>query len=178
MAFPKPVASQAALAPVTPQLVTGKGPPPADPQRQPPPPSATPPAQTAPVAPACDDDPSTRLGDVIDRSLNYAVSQATLGISPATLAEAYFDWLIHLSAAPGKQVQLWHKALRKAMRLAHYMGQCGLEGGDGHMCIEPLEHDKRAMAQLAVQRDPPGISLAAAVVAQRHDRRTRRHHAA
>ncbi len=145
MATPKPVAIPLAAPASTPQVVTCKGALPAEMLRQPSPPPVAPPAPSpiSPAGAAEDDDPSSRLGDVIDRSLNYAVGQATLGISPATLAEAYFDWLIHLSAAPGKQVQLWHKALRKAMRLAHYMGHCALEGGDGRVCIEPLEQDKR-----------------------------------
>ena len=52
------------------------------------------------------------------------------------------DWLIHLAAAPGKQVQLWHKALRKGMRLAHFLSTCALTS-EGRVCIEPLEQDKR-----------------------------------
>lgn len=100
-------------------------------------------APLPPSAPSADLDAATHLGDIIDRTINYSVAQATFGISPAALAEAYFDWLVHLSAAPGKQVQLWHKALRKATRLAHYMSTCALQAGPGHVCIEPLEQDKR-----------------------------------
>ena len=95
-----------------------------------------------PAAPPPDDDPATRPGDIIDRTISYQVAQTTLGMSPAALAEAYFDWLIHLAAAPGKQVQLWHKALRKGMRLAHFLSTCALTS-EGRVCIEPLEQDKR-----------------------------------
>ncbi len=59
------------------------------------------------------------------------------------MAEAYFDWLVHLAAAPGKQSQLWQKALRKWMRLGRYMASCAVSGGKGECCIEPLPHDKR-----------------------------------
>ena len=54
---------------------------------------------------------STAFGDVIDRSLHAAVSRMTAGLSPAALAEAYFDWLTHLVSAPGKQAQLLDKAV-------------------------------------------------------------------
>ena len=84
---------------------------------------------------AGDDDPSQRLAEALDRSLNYALSRVTLGLSPAAVAEAYFDWLVHLAAAPGKQLQLWQKALRKGMRFWHYVATCALApayGADLH----------------------------------------------
>jgi len=95
-------------------------------------------------APDTDDsDPSLHFADVVDRTINYAVSRLTLGLSPAAVAEAYFDWLVHLAAAPGKQSQLWQKALRKWMRLGRYVASCTISGGKGECCIEPLPHDKR-----------------------------------
>jgi poly(hydroxyalkanoate) polymerase-like protein len=54
-------------------------------------------------------DPSLRLAEVLDRSLHYATSRLTQGRSPMALAEMHYDWLIHLSLSPGKQLQLWHK---------------------------------------------------------------------
>jgi polyhydroxyalkanoate synthase len=114
---------------------------------------------TAPVSPAVassaprldvpygrDDDPSKRWAEALDRALNYALSRVTLGLSPAALAEAYFDWLVHLAAAPGKQLQLSQKALRKALRLWHYAATCALTQRAGHPCIEPLPNDKRFRA--------------------------------
>jgi len=88
-------------------------------------------------------DPSLELADVLDRSLNYARSRFTLGLSPAALAEAYFDWLVHLSAAPGKQLQLSQKALRKWLRLAHYVATCVPTQPQHTCCIEPLPNDRR-----------------------------------
>jgi polyhydroxyalkanoate synthase len=88
---------------------------------------------------------STALGDVIDRSLHAAVARLTAGLSPAALAEAYFDWATHLSTAPGKQAQLLDKAVRKSVRLGYHMTQC-LMTGDGKQhqtCIEPLPQDRR-----------------------------------
>jgi polyhydroxyalkanoate synthase len=37
------------------------------------------------------------------------------------LAGAYTDWVAHLAASPGKQLQLWEKAARKSVRLAGYV---------------------------------------------------------
>ena len=63
---------------------------------------------------APDDDPSLRLAEVLDRSLHYAMSRLTQGLSQMGLAETYLDWLTHLTLSPGKQVQLWQKGSVKA----------------------------------------------------------------
>ena len=91
---------------------------------------------------ADDRDPSLEFANVVDRTINYGLSRLTLGLSPAAIAEAYFDWLIHLAAAPGKQIQLWQKALRKWLRLAHYVATCAQSGG-----AEALLHRAAAARQ-------------------------------
>ncbi|RPI41429.1 MAG: alpha/beta fold hydrolase, partial [Hyphomicrobiaceae bacterium] len=91
-----------------------------------------------------EEDPSLQLAEVMDRSLHSLLSRVTLGLSPMALAEAYFDWLIHLSLSPGKQLQLWHKGVRKSVRLAAHMARCAAQGGHGEEpCIPPLPQDKR-----------------------------------
>ena len=122
----------------------------------------------APVSPAAEDPPSaaahalpadapslvglpferdsyaaTAFSDVVDRSVHAAVARFSGGLSPAALAEAYMDWAIHLSAAPGKQSQLGQKALKKAARLARYMSDCALNPESTQRCIEPLQQDRR-----------------------------------
>jgi polyhydroxyalkanoate synthase len=93
---------------------------------------------------ARDDDPSLRLAEVLDRSLHYAMSRLTLGLSPMALAETYFDWLIHLSLSPGKQLQLWQKGMRKGTRLASHVARCFARFGEGvEPCICPLPQDRR-----------------------------------
>ncbi len=92
-------------------------------------------------------DPSLELANVLDRSLNYARSRLTLGLSPAALSGAYLDWLAHLTAAPGKQLQLSQKALRKWLRLAHYMATCVPMQEQHTCCIEPLPNDRRFNAE-------------------------------
>ena len=64
-------------------------------------------------------------------------------MSPASLAEAYSDWLTHLTYAPGKRAQLVDKAVRKAVRFANYAGRYAIEAGKTECCIEPLPQDHR-----------------------------------
>jgi polyhydroxyalkanoate synthase len=90
-----------------------------------------------------EEDPSVQLAEVMDRSLHYLLSRVTLGLSPMGLAQAYFDWLVHLIASPGKQLQLWHKGVRKSTRLVAHLARCATQGGDGQPCITPLPQDRR-----------------------------------
>jgi polyhydroxyalkanoate synthase len=93
---------------------------------------------------ARDEDPSLRQAEVFDRSLHYVMARFTQGLSPMALAETYFDWLVHLSLSPGKQLQLWQKGLRKSVRLAAHVAQCmAHQGGSTEPCICPLPQDKR-----------------------------------
>jgi len=73
-------------------------------------------------------------------------AQSTGGISPASLALAFFDWSIHLAAAPGKRLELIDKASRKATRL---MAHCtaAARNPDAPPCIEPLPGDYRFRAE-------------------------------
>ena len=91
---------------------------------------------------------ATAFTDIIDRSVHAATARLTGGMSPAALAGAYMDWALHLAAAPGKQMRLVEKAVRKSARLAAYAANCaasGLQGSarPGARCIEPLPQDKR-----------------------------------
>ena len=92
-------------------------------------------------------DPSLELANVLDRSLNYARSRFTLGLSPAALIGAHLDWLAHVAAAPGKQLQLSQKALRKWLRLAHYIAACVPPQKQQSCCIKPLPNDRRFDAE-------------------------------
>ncbi|HMV04902.1 MAG TPA: alpha/beta fold hydrolase [Accumulibacter sp.] len=95
---------------------------------------------------------SRRLGDRhlldsdalenIDRMTNIALGQLSGGVSPASLAMAYLDWVVHLSASPGKQFQLGAKAARKALRLASYALNSAMTGS-AEDCIKPLPGDHR-----------------------------------
>ena len=84
----------------------------------------------------------TVLGDVVDRSAHAALARYTLGLSPAALAACYMDWVTHLIASPGKQMQLVQKAIRKSTRLLHHVGECA-SGRATQPCIQPLPQDRR-----------------------------------
>ena len=98
---------------------------------------------TSPVESDRDSYSVTALADITDRSLHAAIARFTAGMSPASLAEAYSDWLTHLTYAPGKRAQLMDKAVRKAVRFANYAGRYAIEAGKTERCIEPLPQDHR-----------------------------------
>lgn len=85
----------------------------------------------------------TALSDITDRALHAALARFTLGLSPAAIAAAYLDWLVHLMAAPGKRLQLLDKMARKSMRLADFASQQMVHPGKGVTAIEPLPQDRR-----------------------------------
>ncbi len=82
------------------------------------------------------------IPETIDRMVNANLARGTGGISPAVLAMAYFDWLVHLGLAPGKQALLNEKAVRKMARLTLY-GLKSIQDHDTPACIEPLPQDRR-----------------------------------
>ncbi|MCL4767562.1 MAG: alpha/beta fold hydrolase [Hyphomicrobiaceae bacterium] len=94
-----------------------------------------------------DQDASAVFGEALDQSINYFTSRFTLGLSPAALTEAYFDWFVHIASAPGKRLQLAEKALRKSARLARYAAACAMNPNGGPPCIEPLPNDTRFQAE-------------------------------
>ena len=85
----------------------------------------------------------TALADIIDRSLHAATARGTMGLSPAALLQAYFDWAAHLAGAPGKRLQLVEKAARKMSRLSLHCAQSMMKGEAAGPCIEPLPQDHR-----------------------------------
>jgi poly[(R)-3-hydroxyalkanoate] polymerase subunit PhaC len=86
--------------------------------------------------------PRSQAYVAIDRALHANLARLTLGLSPAALARAYLDWLVHLAIAPGKQAELADKALRKAIRLALYAARASTDP-KAPPCIEPLPQDRR-----------------------------------
>lgn len=80
--------------------------------------------------------------EVIDRMVNANLARGTAGISPAVLALAYLDWLIHLGLAPGKQALLSEKMVRKLIRLGLYAVK-SLQDPSTSPCIDPLPQDHR-----------------------------------
>ncbi|MEQ8862745.1 MAG: alpha/beta fold hydrolase [Thalassobaculum sp.] len=82
-------------------------------------------------------------GEAIDRQVHASIARLTMGLSPASLAEAFGDWAIHLAISPGKQAQLVQKAVRKAVRLWLHACECAATGAAAGPCIAPLPQDRR-----------------------------------
>ncbi|WP_454627329.1 PHA/PHB synthase family protein [Bradyrhizobium cenepequi] len=78
----------------------------------------------------------------IDRMREALAAQLSGGLSPASLALAFFDWSIHLASAPGKQLELADKAFRKTGRLLSYLAAASAHP-NLPPCIEPLPGDYR-----------------------------------
>lgn len=48
----------------------------------------------------------------LDDALHEQIAQATMGLSPISLALACADWAMHLAVSPGRQLQLMQKAMQ------------------------------------------------------------------
>src|SRR6516164_9563043 len=82
----------------------------------------------------------------LDRMREALTAQWTAGLSPTSLALAYFDWSIHLASAPGKLIELFDKASRKSSRLAAHCASA-VANPNTPPCIEPLPGDNRFRAK-------------------------------
>lgn len=56
----------------------------------------------------------------LDRAVRAGLAQATGGVSPHSVIEAWMDWALHLSQAPGRQLELLERAQFNAAKLAAY----------------------------------------------------------
>jgi len=100
-------------------------------------------AQPTPVAqmicPAPQPAPDVPSFETLNRIARALTARVTQGISPHAQASAWFDWLSHLSRAPGRQVELALLASAYAIRL---MGLAA--GQDGNPPpFEPEPTDRR-----------------------------------
>jgi len=85
----------------------------------------------------------TTMEQALDKGLKATQAKFTGGLSPIALAAAYADWALHLSSAPGKQLELIEKGSKKASRFANYASTCALTPDSATECITPLPQDKR-----------------------------------
>ena len=91
--------------------------------------------------------PIAGLAEDIDRLLHSEVAKYTAGLSPIGLSQAWLDWANHLAFSPGRQALLASEAVREQAEFAAYALRCGLSGGSGAPCIEPLPQDRRFVAE-------------------------------
>ncbi|EPX77737.1 PHA/PHB synthase family protein [Litoreibacter arenae] len=81
--------------------------------------------------------------ETLDHAASASIARFTHGLSPAAVMGAWFDWATHISAAPGKQLQLAEKAVDKARRYAQFATKCATATDKTEPCIEPLPQDSR-----------------------------------
>jgi polyhydroxyalkanoate synthase len=99
-----------------------------------------------PPPPTEDVDPAAAMASGIDRVTGAHAARATLGISPAAVSLAFFDWWQHLASSPGKQLELGRKAMRKWLRYSDFLARAA-RGDRLASCIEPLAGDSRFTAK-------------------------------
>jgi polyhydroxyalkanoate synthase len=78
----------------------------------------------------------------VDRIIHALIGRATQSVSPAALALAWLDWLIHLASSPGKLAELNQKAMGKAARFGVFATRSLIDPATPHF-IEPLPQDQR-----------------------------------
>lgn len=83
------------------------------------------------------------IEQALDKGLKAAQAKFTSGLSPIALTAAYADWALHLSSAPGKQLQLLENALATTKQFADYTALCAGSPNSDEACISPLPQDKR-----------------------------------
>ncbi len=49
--------------------------------------------------------------EALDRITHAHVAQATMGLSPSVMGEAWLDWAVHMATSPGKQMTLAQQGL-------------------------------------------------------------------
>ena len=88
----------------------------------------------------------------LDHAKEALIARLTSGLSPAALRAALADWLIHLAAAPGKQLELASLCVSNASRLSGYLAQLAM-GKQAPLLSVPSPADNRFRAD-AWQSEP------------------------
>lgn len=57
---------------------------------------------------------------VLDQKFQALIAQATGSQSPALNTMAFYDWMVHLMASPGKQLELWQFATQMLTELHRF----------------------------------------------------------
>jgi len=85
--------------------------------------------------------------DPIDRFTHAKIAQLSGGFSPMGVAEAAFDWAVHLAASPGRQTALALSALSKQAALLQTSASLSREGSGGDAPKRGAAEDRRFAAE-------------------------------
>ncbi|SDG10605.1 PHA/PHB synthase family protein [Paraburkholderia phenazinium] len=83
----------------------------------------------------------------LDHAKEAMIARLTGGLSPAALRAALSDWLIHLAAAPGKQLELASLGMQNARRIGEYVVRTAL-GQYAPPLADPSTSDSRFVGDL------------------------------
>lgn len=86
--------------------------------------------------------PETRDYDIINHLARSQMARLTFGIAPTALTAAFNDWAAHLATAPGKQLDLAHRAWSDALSLGLY-GAGAAVGATPEPVVDAKPHDRR-----------------------------------
>ncbi|MGY6536795.1 MAG: PHA/PHB synthase family protein [Pararhodobacter sp.] len=78
----------------------------------------------------------------LDRGVMANLARMTGGISPHAMIDAWSDWAMHLSRAPGRQLELIERAQGNWLKLVRF-ALAGLPGGAAEKPFRPGRHDTR-----------------------------------
>ena len=91
--------------------------------------------------------PSVENEDPLDRFTHAKIAQLSGGFSPMGVAEAAFDWAVHLAASPGRQTALALSALSKQAALLQTSASLSREGSGGDAPKRAGADDRRFAAE-------------------------------
>ena len=91
--------------------------------------------------------PSVENEDPLDRFTHAKIAQLFGGFSPMGVAEAAFDWALHLAASPGRQAALGLSALSKQAALLQMSASFSSEGSGGSAPKRAAANDRRFAAE-------------------------------
>lgn len=78
----------------------------------------------------------------LDHFFKAALARLTFGITPIGMAKVWFDWSLHLSFSPSKQLQLLEKAQELSVKFTQYTIDTSLSPTT-ESCVVPQENDNR-----------------------------------
>ncbi len=78
----------------------------------------------------------------LDRGVMASLARITGGISPHAMIDAWSDWAMHLSRAPGRQLELMERARSNWLKLAQF-AMAGLPGEPAEKPFRPGRYDTR-----------------------------------
>jgi polyhydroxyalkanoate synthase subunit PhaC len=101
------------------------------------------PVAETPVASDHAPEESLAMETPADRILHAAMARLSGGFSPMGIAEAWFNWAVHLGASPGRIAEIAQASLTEAAHVTQTLLETASGRGTCNPCARSLPHDKR-----------------------------------